>query len=111
RGRAPAMGSDLAARRLRAGRHFRYDTVSFPGRKAAASGRRLAQVMVERADGLRLAADGRMRPLGLRPAVDVEMRPALVAGDEALEEQRRGDRARHAARGGVGEVGDAGGDV
>ena len=40
-------------------------------------------MVVECADRLRLAADGRMRPLGLRPAIDVEMRPALVARHEA----------------------------
>ncbi|MCY1295240.1 hypothetical protein D9M70_445700 [compost metagenome] len=42
----------------------------------------LLDVMVERPDRLRLAANRRMRPLGLCPSEDVEMHPALGVGDE-----------------------------
>ena len=47
----------------------------------------LCNQMIQRADGLRLAAERRMRTFGRCPAEDVEMRPALRIGDETLEEE------------------------
>src|SRR5512144_296604 len=65
-----------------------------------------AEQFEERARGLAFATLG---PRGFgrrRPRIDVEMQPASGAFDEALQEQRAGDRAGKAARGRVVEVGD-----
>src|SRR3954447_742769 len=52
-----------------------------------------AQQLVDRARGLAFAAFGARGFCGRRPAVDIDMQPALRIGDEALQEQRAGDRA------------------
>src|ERR1700693_751043 len=70
----------------------------FAARSARAGVRRgssiaFAQQFEDRARGLAFAALG---PPGLRrrrPGIDIEMQPAFGALDEALQEQRAGDRA------------------
>src|SRR6266699_550620 len=52
-----------------------------------------AQQSVDGARGLAFAAFGPRRLCRRRPAVDVEMQPTLGVLDEALQEQRAGDRA------------------
>src|SRR6184192_3489642 len=56
-----------------------------------------AQQFVDRARGLAFAAFGARGFCGWRPAVDIDMQPAFCIGDEALQEQRAGDRAGKAA--------------
>src|SRR3954464_2336120 len=56
-----------------------------------------AQQLVDRARGLAFPAFGAHGFCGRRPAVDIDMQPALGIGDEALQEQRAGDRAGKAA--------------
>src|ERR1700726_3177543 len=67
-----------------------------------------AQKSIECAGGLAFAALGARRLGGRRPAVDVEMQPAFGALDEALQEQRAGDRAGKGAARRVVDVGDLG---
>src|SRR5260370_10994235 len=57
-----------------------------------------AQQFVDRARGLALAALRTRRFCRGRPAVDVDMQPVPGMLDEALQEQRAGDRAGKAAR-------------
>src|ERR1044072_6777214 len=57
----------------------------------------LAQQGVDGACGLALAAFGACGLGRRRPAVDVDMQPAPGLLDEALQEQRAGDRAGKAA--------------
>ena len=59
---------------------------------------------------LHLAALRAVRARARVPRVDVKMRPGFGVGDEALQEQRRGDRAGERAAGGIGEIGDLAGD-
>src|ERR1700688_4660190 len=61
---------------------------------------------VDRARGLAFAALRSSRLRRRRPAVDIEMQPAFRALDEALQEQRAGDRAGKRARRRVVDVGD-----
>src|SRR5437773_11485152 len=65
-----------------------------------------AQQFIDRARGLAFAAFGARGFCGRRPAVDIDMQPALCIGNEALQEQRAGDRARKAAGRRVVDVGD-----
>src|SRR5450755_4212318 len=65
-----------------------------------------AEQFEDRARGLAFAALGPRRLRRRRPGIDVEMQPAFGAFDEALQEQRAGDRAGKAAGGRVVEVGD-----
>src|SRR6478736_8568618 len=64
-----------------------------------------AQQFVDRARGLAFAALGTPRPCRWCPAIDVGMQPALCVLDEALQEQRAGDRTGEAARRRVVDVG------
>src|SRR5215216_2579825 len=56
-----------------------------------------AQQFVDRARGLAFAALGTRGFGRRRPSIDIDMQPALGVGDEALQEQRAGDRAGKAA--------------
>src|SRR3954469_9839609 len=66
----------------------------------------LAQQFVDRARGLAFAVFGACRLGWWRPAIGVDMQPSRAFRDEALQEQRAGDRAVEAARGRVVDVGD-----
>src|SRR5882724_2861222 len=57
----------------------------------------VAQQFVDGACGLAFAALRSRRFGRRRPAVDIDMQPALRGFDEALQEQRAGDRAGEAA--------------
>src|SRR5438034_10194925 len=79
------------------GRPGRFGTELFQKPEAASTAIPLPQQRIERTGDLALAA---VRPRRLRarcPGVDVEMRPGLRRADEAIEEQRGGDRAGEAA--------------
>src|SRR3989442_11370837 len=65
-----------------------------------------AQQFVDRARGLAFAAFGARGFCRWRPAVDIDMQPAFCIGDEALQEQRAGDRAGKSAGRRVVDVGD-----
>src|SRR5690349_21176492 len=67
-----------------------------------------AQKFVERAGALAFAAFGTARLRRRRPGEDVEMQPAPGVLDEALQEQRAGDRTGEAARGRIVDGGDLG---
>src|SRR6186713_1841688 len=64
-----------------------------------------AQQLVDRARGLAFAAFRARGLCGRGPAVDIDMQPAFGIGDEALQEQRAGDRAGEAAGRRVVDVG------
>src|ERR1700677_2254157 len=67
-----------------------------------------AQQFIDRARGLAFAAF-RPRRLGRwRPAVDIVVQPVFCLRDEALQEQRAGDRAGKPARGCIVDIGDLG---
>src|ERR1700682_896911 len=65
-----------------------------------------AQQLIDRAGGLAFPALRPPRFCRRRPAVDIDMQPARRILDEALQEQRAGDRARERARRRIVEVGD-----
>src|ERR1700679_1195222 len=65
-----------------------------------------AQQFVDRACGLAFAALGPCRCGGRGPALDIHMQPAFRSLDEALQEQRAGDRAGKPARWCVVDIGD-----
>ena len=67
----------------------------------------LPQQRIDRARAVRLGAFAAAGLGAVAPGGDVEMHPGLGLGDEAVEEQRRGDRARIAVVGIVVEIGDA----
>src|SRR5579872_6835534 len=67
-----------------------------------------AQQLVERAGALAFAAFGTARLRRWRPGINVEMQPAPGMLDEALQEQRAGDRAGKAAGGRIGDGRDLG---
>src|ERR1700730_8747167 len=85
----------LAARSGRAGVR-RGSSIAFPEQFEA------------RARGLTLAAFRAPRLRRWRPAIDVDMQPAFRGLDEALQEQRAGDRAGKGAARRVVDVGDLG---
>src|SRR5205807_2879614 len=64
------------------------------------------QELVDRPRSLAFAAFGPRRLCGWRPTIDIDMQPAFGVLDEALQEQRTGDRTRERPRWRVGEVGD-----
>src|SRR6195256_893564 len=66
----------------------------------------LPEQFIDRARGLAFAALGPRRLCRRRPAVDIDMQPAFGVLDEALQEQRAGDRAGKRARWRVVHVGD-----
>src|ERR1700692_4118438 len=65
-----------------------------------------AQQLVDRTRGLAFAALGPRRFCRRRPAVDIDMQPVGGVLDEALQEQRAGNRAGEDARRRVVDVGD-----
>src|ERR1700738_175728 len=65
-----------------------------------------AQQLVDRTRGLAFAALGPRRLCRRRPAVDIDMQPVGGVRDEALQEQRAGNRAGEVARRLVVDVGD-----
>src|SRR6266851_3082634 len=65
-----------------------------------------AQEFVDRARGLAFSAFGSRGLCRRGPAIDIDMQPALGLLDEALQEQRAGDRAGKGAARGVVDVGD-----
>src|SRR3989454_6080308 len=107
-----AMASDISnsspvTKRLAAILPSRY----FAARSGRAGVRRgsciaFAQQFVDRARGLAFAAFGARGFCRWRPAVDIDMQPAFCIGDEALQEQRAGDRAGKSAGRRVVDVGD-----
>src|SRR3954471_3733201 len=76
--------------------------------KESGSSITLAQQFVERARGLAFAAFRAARPGGGRPAVNIDVQPAFCRLDEALQEQRAGDRAGEGPRRRVVDMGDLG---
>ncbi len=75
------------------------------GRQRADHRIAFAQQLVDRARGLAFAAFGARGLCRWRPAVDIDVQPAPGVLDEALQEQRAGDRAGKAAGGRVVDVG------
>src|ERR1700716_4321727 len=66
----------------------------------------LPEQFVDGARSLAFAALGPRRLRRRRPAVDIDMQPAFRILDEALQEQRAGDRAGEGARRRVVDIGD-----
>src|SRR5262245_22056303 len=90
------------------GRRIRWQYRLAAKRRAATGSDREARLdrPEQGAQAGRLAALRASRPAVGIPREDVKMRPGLGLGDEALEEQRRRDRARSAGLAGIVEVGD-----
>ena len=66
----------------------------------------LLQIVQQRAQRLRLAADRPARPRRVVPGEQVDVQPGQVGGHEVLQEQRGVDRTGQRAAAGVDDVGD-----